>query len=182
MARPDPATALAEWRRQKDEFLARHPSSPIFGESVFSGLSYYPEDPAARVVARVERTPLAARVTLPTSSGDTQQFQEYGVARFELDGQELALTLFAGVHEPEGPRLFVPFTDATAGGETYGGGRYLDPRVEAAEPDRLLLDFNYAYHPYCAYAEGYSCAMPPPSNRLPVPVRAGERLPRPEEP
>jgi len=173
---------LAEWRRQKDEFLARHPSSPIYGETGFAGLTYYPEDPAARVPARVERKPVAAPVTLPTSSGDEQRYQEYGVARFELDGHLLALTLFASVDEPEGPRLFLPFTDATSGSETYGGGRYLDPHVKAAEPAEVLLDFNYAYHPYCAYAEGYSCALPPPGNRLPVPVRAGERLPGPVEP
>jgi len=175
-------TPLAEWRRQKDEFLATHPRSPLQGREGFGGLSYFAEDPAARVEALVERPAAPREAFLATSSGEERRFFEYGVARFELGGTPLELTLFAPADAPEGPRLFLPFADATSGAETYGAGRYLDPHLPADAPvsgveTRLVIDFNYAYHPYCAYAEGYSCPFPPPANRLPVPVRAGERLP-----
>jgi uncharacterized protein len=70
--------------------------------------------------------------------------------------------------------LFVPFRDATSGKETYGAGRYLD--LEPREDDLYELDFNRAYHPYCAYDDAWSCTLPPPENRLPVRVEAGERL------
>src|SRR5690606_30875324 len=101
------------------------------------------------------------------------EFLVFGEATFEVDGVEQRLTLFATPEAPDGPRLFVPFKDATSGHETYGAGRYLDARLDAA--GELSLDFNYAYHPYCAYAEGYRCPFPPPQNRLGVALRAGER-------
>lgn len=180
-------TPLAEWRRQKDEFLATDPRSPLAGVARFRGLAYFAEDPAARVVARVTRPAAPRPVRLATSSGEERSFLEYGVARFELGGARHALTLFAPVDAPEGPRLFLPFADATSGAETYGAGRYLDPHLAApaagnGAPVDLVLDFNYAYHPYCAFAEGYTCPFPPAGNRLRVAVRAGERLPDPAAP
>ncbi len=181
MAELDSFTRLVEWRRQKDEFLSGHRASPLYGDTSFEGLTYYPENPDVRVLALVERALGSEPVTLITSTGDERQYLDYGVARFELGGEDQALKLFATVDEPEKLRLFLPFTDATSGSETYGGGRYLDLHVAPGAPAELLLDFNYAYHPYCAYTEGYSCAFPPPGNRLNVPVRAGERLPEGEE-
>ena len=77
--------------------------------------------------------------------------------------------------DPETGHLFLPFQDETSGRETYGAGRYLE--VPVLEDGQLLLDFNYAYHPFCAYNPGYSCPIPPFENRLPVAIRAGERNP-----
>lgn len=170
-------TPLEEWRQQKDEYLASSRNSPLYGAPAFVGLSYYPEDEAARVVARLARASEQRPVMLATSSGEERLFIEFGTAIFELEGHSAALTLFAPTDAPEGPRLFLPFADATSGRETYGAGRYLDPRLSTSAPDELVLDFNYAYHPYCAYAEGYVCPFPPAGNRLAVAVRAGERLP-----
>jgi uncharacterized protein (DUF1684 family) len=70
--------------------------------------------------------------------------------------------------------LFVPFTDLTSGKETYGGGRYLD--LEVPDGDSLEVDFNYAYNPYCAYTDGYSCPIPKPESRLSISILAGEKL------
>lgn len=169
------ASELARWRAEKDRFLKENRGSPLYGTPGFEGLAYYPERPELRVEVDVERPAEPETVLLGTSSGDERLYLVYGVARFELEGQALSLTLLAPTDAPEGPRLFLPFADATSGSETYGAGRYLDAQVVA--PGRVLLDFNFAYHPYCAYAEGYSCPFPPPQNRLAVPVRAGERLP-----
>ncbi len=120
----------------------------------------------------------AEPVVLATSSGEERTFLNYGTAHFELEGELQSLVLYATPDAPDGPRLFVPFRDSTSGPETYGAGRYLDVMVDAdGTGHEIVLDFNYAYHPYCAYAEGYSCPFPPNSNWLTRPVRAGERLP-----
>lgn len=176
MTDPAALTRLEGWRAEKDAFLRDHPRSPLSGAAGFGGLAYYPYDPGALVVARLERAERPARVFMATSSGEERAYLEFGVASFRLYGADAALTLLASVAEPDGPRLFLPFADATSGHETYGAGRYLDPLLDPGAPHEIVLDFNYAYHPYCAYAEGYSCALPPAQNRLALAVRAGERL------
>ncbi len=168
------ANPLARWRAEKDRYMRENRNSPLYGSARFDGLAYYPEQPTLRVATEVERPAEPSSVRLATSSGEEREFVVYGTAHFELEGRPASLTLFAPVDAPDGPRLFVPFRDATSGPETYGAGRYMDPVL--GEAGSLTLDFNYAYHPYCAYAEGYSCPFPPPQNRLDAPVRAGERL------
>jgi uncharacterized protein (DUF1684 family) len=105
-----------------------------------------------------------------------------GTARFELGGESLALSLFWV--EGYGGGVFLSFRDATSGKETYGAGRYLLDTVKGAdlglEDGRLVLDFNLAYQPSCSYDPAWACPLAPPENRLPVAVRAGERL-RPGE-
>ncbi|MFA5593648.1 MAG: DUF1684 domain-containing protein [Trueperaceae bacterium] len=177
------AGAVATWRAAKDDYLKNHRTSPLYGDDSFGGLAYYPETSQFRVAAQLERTADAEPVLLATSTGDERMYLPYGVARFQLGGQDQSLVLYATPDAPEGPRLFVPFRDATSGPETYGAGRYLEFTLEdegAAGP--VTLDFNYAYHPYCAYAEGYSCPFPPSSNWLSQPVRAGEKLPDTADP
>jgi len=125
----------------------------------------------------------APPIALDTSTGDRRTARRAGFLDFELHGQRLSLTGFRLGRTPQGS-LFVPFTDATSGRETYASGRYLD--LELGPDGSVVLDFNLAYHPYCAYSDGYSCPLAPAENRLPVPILAGERLPgggqAPEEP
>lgn len=171
------AGAVASWRAAKDDYLRNHRSSPLYGDPEFEGLTYYEESSAYRVSAELIRAQSPEPVMLATSSGDERLYLTYGVARFELAGQPQTLTLYATPDEPDGPRLFVPFRDATSGPETYGAGRYLDFTLETpGAHGQVTLDFNYAYHPFCAYVEGYSCPFPPAENWLTQPVRAGERL------
>lgn len=80
------------------------------------------------------------------------------------------MTVFGDDH---GHEMFLPFADATSGEGTYAAGRYLD--VQRAHGGSLLVDFNHAYNPYCAYNESWSCPLTPFENRLTVPVRAGEK-------
>jgi len=99
-------------------------------------------------------------------------------ATFELNGRWLSLELYW--LEGYGGGLFLPFSDTTSGDGTYGGGRYLLDTVKGAdlgiENGRLVLDFNFAYNPSCAYDPKWVCPLAPAQNRLPIPVRAGERL------
>ncbi|ADI15148.1 DUF1684 domain-containing protein [Truepera radiovictrix] len=168
-------SAVARWRRDKDRYFESSPDAPV--EGPFAGLTYYPEDGAYAVEALLEPFDPPQTVWLTTSAGDAQPYRRYGRATFTLAGRTLQLTLFVPAHlasgEPE--RFFIPFRDATSGTETYGAGRYLE--AGAATGGRVTLDFNYAYHPFCAYSARYRCPLPPAENHLGVPIRAGERLP-----
>ncbi len=168
-------TELEEFREEKDAFFKSHPQSPLMPEqkNTFTGLSYFPENPALRL--EVEEFPEKQAIVMQTSTGDVQKYQKYGKFKFTVEGQEAELTLYAGQHG-----FFLPFADALAGTETYGAGRYLEP--ESLGGGKFLVDFNLAYNPYCAYNENFSCPITPRENRLKVPIRAGEKLYYPEEP
>jgi len=170
--------ALGRFRAMRDEFFATDPSSPLTPpqRARFRGLAYYPPNPELAVEAGREASATPRYVDLVTSSGDTERYRGAGVVRFELAGVSAAITLFrSGRGE-----LFVPFRDATSGTETYGAGRYLEARTLG--DGRVLLDFNYAYNPFCAYGPEWRCPIPPIENHLAVPIRAGEMRYRDAEP
>lgn len=162
---------LATFRAQKDRFFATHAHSPLTPEQkqVFHGLSYFPENAALRFEVTVEEFPEKDEILMPTSTGDVGTYVRYGRFMVTVDGGEVDLTLYANQQG-----FFLPFADALAGTETYGAGRYLDPRPLGN--GRFLVDFNLAYNPYCAYNEQWSCPVTPAENRLRVPIRAGERV------
>lgn len=165
-------TALEDFRRQKDAFFRDHPQSPLTPEQrrSFHGLRYYDEEPSLRVVAAPEPYDEQELVPMQTSTGEPARYLRWARIRFTVEGREASLTLF---RDPGSGDIFLPFQDANAGGETYGAGRYVE--VEALPGGDVVVDFNYAYNPYCAYNELWSCPLPPPENRLRVPIRAGEK-------
>lgn len=168
---------VEEYRAEKDEFLAEHPQSPIPPEERddFDGLDYYAPDPNYRVVARIQEASEIEEVELETTSGPDRTYERVATLGFTLDDEHHVLEAYAA---PSQEGLFVPFTDATSGEETYGKGRYLELDVETFETgDDVVIDFNTAYSPFCAYNEGFACVVPPEKNRVSVPVRAGERAP-----
>jgi uncharacterized protein (DUF1684 family) len=163
---------LDDFRRAKDHFFAHNPQSPLTAtqREQFRGLAYFPENPALVIHAELEESDDHAKVSMPTSDGALQIYRRAGRVRFAIDGREGRLTLFAS--DPD-HGLFLPFRDGTSGRETYGAGRYLD--VGAPTGGRVVVDFNYAYNPSCAYNEQWSCPLPPAENWLSVPIRAGEQ-------
>ncbi|HWQ12947.1 MAG TPA: DUF1684 domain-containing protein [Roseiflexaceae bacterium] len=163
---------LDAFRAAKDRFFKAHPRSPLTEaqRQTFTGLRYFPENAPLRLALPVERFESPSTIVLPTSAGDTRTYRRLGRVRFTIDGQDAALTLFAD----EAGALFLPFADTLAGGETYGAGRYLDP--EPLGDGRVLVDFNLAYNPSCAYNDGWSCPITPAENRLKVAIRAGEQI------
>ena len=174
----DPAEAWRGWRAGRDELFAHHSQSPLPADerAGFGGLAYFGYDPAARVLATV--APLEPMtLDIATSGEDPYRFTRFGTAAFELGGEPQALELYW--LEGYGGGLYLPFADATSGNETYGAGRYLLDTIKGAdlglERDRLVLDFNFAYNPSCAYDPRWVCPLAPPPNRLPVAIRAGER-------
>lgn len=174
---PEYAQALRDLRRRKDEHFASG-RGPVSGAALqdFRGLSYYPPDPAWSFTLPVMRAD-GAEVELGTNTGELRTMARFGTVTLPVE-ERPTLTLYAPPGEAAPAQVFVPFRDATSGPETYGAGRYLDAPLSGG-PGRLevRLDFNLAYHPYCAYGEGWTCPLPPRENWLPMPVRAGERLP-----
>ncbi len=169
---------ILEDRHAKDRFFKTSRNSPLFSEQQlqFKELSYFPVDIVYRVIARYQRLEKPTEFRIQTSTGHERVYNTIGRLDFSLNGK--AFTLYAyREKEQEGSgrnALFVPFTDMTTGRETYGAGRYLE--TEEPSGDSVVLDFNLAFNPYCAYNHNFSCPIPPPENRLAVAVKAGEKL------
>ncbi len=165
---------LAEFRKMKDDFFKNHVQSPLLEEQKknFTGLNYFPENDALRFTLDLERYAQPEHVEMQTSKGDLRDYSRAGQIRFPVNGQEVALQVYESEDNPG--EYFLPFVDATAPQETYGAGRYLEP--ERVGLDKLLVDFNVAYNPYCVYDYArWSCPIPPAENRLRVRIEAGEK-------
>jgi uncharacterized protein (DUF1684 family) len=173
----EPRQAWEHWRAVRDDLFRTHPQSPLQDRASFGGLPYFDYDPALRVLADVEPVERVRR-EIATSGEDPYSFTRFARARFDLDGvRELDLYWLDGY----GGGIFLSLADATSGRETYGACRYLLDTVKGADlgevDGRLVLDFNFAYNPSCAYDPRWVCPLAPPGNRLPVPIRGGERYP-----
>jgi uncharacterized protein len=182
---PSPESAWRHWREVRDELFRGHPQSPLSEESRarFVRLAYFEYDPALRVLADVEPADGELR-RVGASGGETVLFRRFATAGFDLEGGPQRLAVYW--LEAYGGGLFLPFADLTSRAETYGGGRYLLDTVKGAdlgeEGGRLVLDFNFAYNPSCAYDPRWVCPLTPPENRLAVAVRGGEAYPSPPGP
>ena len=165
---------LEQFRRMKDDFFKTDAQSPLSPElkKTFTGLNYFPENEALHFTLDLERHDNPAHVEMQTSKGDVRDYINVGQIRFPVSGEQVTLQVYESENNPGD--YFVPFIDATAPKETYGAGRYLEP--ERVGPDRLLVDFNTAYNPYCVYDYSkWSCPIPPAENRLSVRIEAGEK-------
>jgi uncharacterized protein (DUF1684 family) len=178
-AEPEPAAAWVHWRRVRDGLYRSHPQSPLDTVEGFEGLPFFDYDPAMRFlveVAAADGEPL----DLPAGDDGQVRLRPFGrtVGLAARLGGELTLYWMQGYCGG----VFLPFADATSGSDTYGGGRYLLDTIKSADlgavDGRTVLDFNFAYNPSCAYSIRYVCPLSPQENRLPVAVRAGERVER----
>ena len=162
---------LQRFREEKDDFFLHDHHSPLDDEqrADFKGLNYFPENPDLRFQVEIEHFPEGDQIQIQTNTGDVQKYERYGRFHFHVDGENVELTVFQNQHG-----FFLPFADSLAGRETYGAGRYLEPELLA--DGTLLIDFNLAYNPYCAYNSNWSCPLTPAENRVNVPIRAGEKV------
>ncbi len=170
---------LTEFRQQKDEFFKHDWQSPLEADQRrdFTGLKYFPENPALRFTLPIEPYADPAIVTMQTSTGSVREYVKYGQFSFEVNGELATLQVY---QDADDGYFFLPFVDATAPEETYGAGRYLD--IEQNADGTFTIDFNYAYNPYCAYNDKWSCPIPPKENRLKVRIEAGEKNYKPNQP
>ena len=197
LAVTDPAAALAHWRATRESLYRDHPQSPVLAADRASFRAHhFDHDPTLRFEVAVgpataEGPPSppglgglgglgGLSIQLPVSVGGSMAFERFGsvTVPFAAGARRLELYWMTGY----AGGLFLPFRDATNGAETYGAGRYLLDAAKSAdlgagrEPGSLVLDFNFAFQPSCAFDPRYACPLAPPANRLDLPVRAGERL------
>jgi uncharacterized protein (DUF1684 family) len=187
LAGADPAATWQRFCTVKNELFAHHPQSPLDEEQrrTFQGLSYFPYNPAMRFVVDVDTNVEPTRLTVQMNAEETMEMTTVGRVRFDVEGQAAVLSIYW--LDIYGGGLFLPFRDATCPTESYGGGRYLFDTIKGSDflpvPgvigwERIMLDFNYAYNPSCAYNIRWVCPLAPVENRLSVAIRAGEKKQR----
>jgi uncharacterized protein len=172
----DYASRIQAERAEKDSAFRNQPNEPVPPTKVRDvlPLKYFPPDPEYVVAAALKPPSERVIIDMLTSQGKLRKHERVGILEFTLKGQ--ALTLPAFIEAGAGlDRLFVPFSDMTSGTETYAAGRYLE--LDRTSSGVYTIDFNKAYNPYCYYNKDFDCPYPPKESRLPLPVRAGERLP-----
>lgn len=167
---------LQRFRHHRDEYFGQDEHSPLTPEQRegFAGLAYFDPNPEMALILELDTSgaTVGERIMLGTTDGTAKEFIRAGTIAISVAPNESPAT-FTVFKEPDRGRFYLPFRDGTAGDETYAVGRYLDPQ---ARPDgRLIVDFNYAYNPYCAYGDGWSCPIPPRENITPVRIEAGEK-------
>lgn len=180
----DRETVIEVFRAARDDLFRTHPQSALDEEQKrsFQGLDYFSYASEAVVEATLAPIEDGARTTVQTSGEESMPMVHAATVHFIYAGAELSLPVYW--IEVYGGGLFLPFRDATAPDETYGGGRYLFDTVKGSDfvilgrtagTQRVLLDFNYAYNPSCAYNYRWVCPLAPPENRIDFPIRAGEK-------
>lgn len=172
------------WRLRRDMLFRQHPQSALDEEQrrTFRGLAYFPYRASLWVPARIEPDAELARLSVAMDANEQMSMTRVARLHFALQRQDCTLALYwLNIY---GGGLFLPFRDATSPAESYGGGRYLFDTIKGsdfllvpgADPRKtLLLDFNYAYNPSCAYNDRWVCPLAPSENRLPLAIVAGEK-------
>jgi uncharacterized protein (DUF1684 family) len=177
---PKETGPVAEAKAFQEELnlqFAKEEESPLTPEDLatFEGLEFFPVDTSFRVRAELTFHEDSQPFLMRTTTDRLPVYKLYATAEFTLKGKECSLEIYQSqdlVSDPEfSDYLFLPFTDKTNGKSTYGGGRYLD--LSIPEGDKMIIDFNMAYNPYCAYNSEYSCPVPPSGNDLDLEVTAG---------
>jgi uncharacterized protein (DUF1684 family) len=168
---------IEQARADKDQQFREDPESPVPPEkrATLLPLKYFPVDPALSVPASLKLNDERPVFEMPTSTGTIRRMQLVGSLQFSLNGQPMSLGAFVEDGTTDITSLFVPFADMTTGNETYPAGRYLD--LHPTSTGFYTIDFNRAYNPSCAFSDAYECPYPPPSNRLKIEIRAGEKAP-----
>ena len=177
----DPEGAAKRFRAERDRLFVEHPESPIAADRRrdWRGVDWYAYDPAWRLTGSIDTAVKRETFEVPLATDGILRCTRIGQVRFTVGGHAAHLTVYG--LEGYGGGIWLPFADATSGTHTYGGGRYLYDTIKGADlgagEREMVLDFNYAYNPSCAYDGRWSCPLSPPENRLAFAVRAGERIP-----
>ena len=175
----DEAAAATRYRAARDRLFADHPDSPIppRERTHWRGSSWFPYDPAWRTIGVVEPV-RSSTFEIPLAADGIIRCARIARIHFTIAGETANLSLYW--FEGYGGGLWLPFSDATSGESTYGGGRYLYDTIKGADlgasSDAIVLDFNFAYNPSCAYDDRWACPLSPAENSLPFAVKAGERI------
>lgn len=169
--------AAEKFQSELNKSYADSLKSPLIKDDLkqFKGLDFYPIDEKYIVEAIFIRTKREKSFKMKTTTSRTPMYKKYGELHFSIDGKELKLNVYQNVDLKKKPGyddyLFLPFSDLTCGKDSYIGGRYIDMRIPKSE--KVIVDFNQAYNPYCAYNYEYSCPIVPLENDLDIEINAG---------
>lgn len=171
---------VLEYQKELNESYLNIETTPLKEEELkdFKGLNFYPYNEKFVVKATLERLKNQPVFKMPTSGKNQPNYKRYGILHFTINDQKFQLEVYQNIDlikkKAYKKHLFLPFIDETSGNETYGAGRYLD--IEIPKGKEIVLDFNKAYHPYCAYTIGYSCPITPDVNFLKTEILAGVKF------
>ncbi|MGB1104558.1 MAG: DUF1684 domain-containing protein [Crocinitomicaceae bacterium] len=174
-------TEIKTFQQEQNEHYKDKKHSPLTKKErrAFEGHRFYPINLDYRGEAKFEYIEQEDTIVMQTSSGREKYYRPYAYVHFKINGDSCKLTVYQSYRLRETKEykdyLFIPFRDATSGKTSYGGGRYLD--ILIPEGNTVILNFNLAYNPYCAYTMGYNCTIPPAENTLNVAIRAGLMAP-----
>ncbi|MET0572686.1 MAG: DUF1684 domain-containing protein [Pedobacter agri] len=170
---------IAKHRDSYKQDFVKEANSPL-KEADLNNIHFFDADSTYKVIADVEILKNEKIFKMPTYDGTSKEFFRFAKIKFILDSKETVMTLYKNVVLAGNPAfknlLFLPFTDETNNEETYGGGRYIDLSSTDILNNKVEIDFNKAYNPYCAYSDGYRCPVPPEENDLQLEIKAGEKL------
>ena len=175
-------TFTQEVNKFRNHYIAEHlqeERSPIKYEQV-KNLDFFKPNKKYKVTADVKLLEDHKGFTMLTHSGKKKHYYKYAQLNFSIDNIKQVLYIYQSKRlmqkKEYKDHLFLPFTDATNYTQTFGGGRYIDFVLDDIKNDKLIIDFNKSYNPYCAYAGGFNCPIPPKENRLDIAIKAGEKL------
>ncbi len=171
---PENLKTVYEWQKNKNAYFQDPNTSPLRPKEKkkFNGLDFFTPDSKYQVNAFFRESVTKDTIQMKTNTGSVTSEIRYGNLFFELNNRQYVLPVYREVGAEE-DYVFLPFTDLTNGDLTYGGGRYLDFTFPLKET--VLIDFNKAYNPYCAYNPKYSCPLVPSVNHLDIAIIAGEK-------
>ncbi|MCX7735786.1 MAG: DUF1684 domain-containing protein [Candidatus Kapabacteria bacterium] len=162
-------------RKEKDDFFKNDKDSPLPDDlkRKFKGLNYFPPDLSFKFQSKLIPYEKKDTINMLTTKSDIRKMIRFGKLEFNYKGKKYQLTAYIPIKNND--YFFVPFADKTNNKQTYSGGRYLD--IERKKnTDVYDLDFNFAYNPYCAYNQKYSCPIVPKENHLNISIKAGEKI------
>lgn len=171
--------SILEFQHTINEEFKDPKESPLSEEdrASFKGLDFFKIDTNYVVTADFVRTPSEPPFAMPTTTDRTPIYVKYGEAYFKLKGRSYKLNIYQSQDLSANPEyfdyLFIPFTDESNGHGSYPGGRYIDFKIPTS--NKIVIDFNKAYNPYCAYSGKYSCPIPPAENNLKIAIPVGVR-------
>jgi uncharacterized protein (DUF1684 family) len=153
--------------------------SPLTEEDLktFKSLDFFDINEKYRIKASLELTPNTPIFEMQTTTERAPLYKKYGIATFTINGEKIALSVYQSLDLMTtidyNNYLFLPFNDASNGTTTYGGGRFIDLEIPENDSKTIIIDFNKAYNPYCAYNHKYSCPIPPKENNIPIDIPVG---------
>jgi len=169
---------IADFRLKDKKAKTEGPHAPLDLES-YKKVTYFDIDPTVNIQGDFVLTKESKPFQMNTYSGVTREYRSYGKVTLPYADSQIELTIYQGLATIRMPQyrdhLFLPFMDLTNGESSYGGGRYIDLKLSDIVDGKVTIDFNKAYAPYCAYADGYACPIPPIENHLEIAVKAGEK-------